>query len=404
MTGGWSGISPFWAWSVPFLLGCPAPLAGLSSCWSGPWALYRSLGRSPCGGRNGRRGGGWLRWAVCAYSGGVAVAVADVLGHGGHLGSVLQFVLTSLALFLLAVGLAVLGWRTVGRRGWDALDAAITAIGAFLIVWVLYIDPALVRSTSAFAAFVATVVPAFSLLVFAMALKLAFGGAISTWSGRLLLLASGAALCASAFVYFKPWGSVVVPVGLTVAVVWLATLMLLGGAGIAADFVDVIGGHHRPAPDLPRWRLALFVVLATLAPLDVAVNVARGASETRLVEVLVPPICATLILLLLVFRLALIGRVAEARAGELAHQSATLAQALAEQDALQQTLAYRALHDPLTGVANRYVLTDRMDHLSGEPCRGQALMMLDLDGFKDINDTWGIPSATRSWLTWRIGW
>jgi diguanylate cyclase (GGDEF)-like protein len=91
----------------------------------------------------------------------------------------------------------------------------------------------------------------------------------------------------------------------------------------------------------------------------------------------------------LVFRLALIGRVAEARARELAHQSATLTQALAEQDALQQTLAYRALRDPLTGVANRYVLTDRMDHLSGEPCRGQALMMLDLDGFKDINDTMG---------------
>ena len=104
---------------------------------------------------------------------------------------------------------------------------------------------------------------------------------------------------------------------------------------------------------------------------------------------LVPPICATLILLLLVIRLALIARVAEARAEELAHQSATLARALAEQDALQRTLAYRALHDPLTGVANRYVLTDRMDHLSGKPCRGQALMMLDLDGFKDINDTHG---------------
>ena len=158
--------------------------------------------------RPNRATGWWLiaLSAVCAYSAAVAVAVADMLGHGRHLGSVLQFVLTGLALFLLAAGLAVLGWRTVGRRGWDALDAAITAIGAFLIVWVLYIDPALARSTSAFATLVATVVPAASLLVFAMAVKLAFGGAISTWSGRMLLLASAAALCTSAFVYFEPIG------------------------------------------------------------------------------------------------------------------------------------------------------------------------------------------------------
>jgi diguanylate cyclase (GGDEF)-like protein len=67
---------------------------------------------------------------------------------------------------------------------------------------------------------------------------------------------------------------------------------------------------------------------------------------------------------------------------------------MAEQGELQRELAYRALHDPLTGVANRHVLIDRLDRLCMHPCNlGQALIMLDLDGFKDINDTFGHPAG-----------
>jgi diguanylate cyclase (GGDEF)-like protein len=333
-----------------------------------------------------RRVGWWLLALSGALSlaAAVAVAVADKLRHAGLLERVPQFVLVILALFALAAGLVVLGWRTVGSRGWDALDATMTALGAFLIVWVLYSDPLLSRSASAFASFVMIAVLAASLLVLVMAVKLAFGGASFTWSGRMVLLASAAALCASAVVYFEPIGSTAVPITVPVVAAWLANAILLGGAGAAGDFVDVTRGHRRPAPDLPRWRLALFVVLALLAPLDVAFDVARAAPSGPGVDLLVPPICATLILLLLVTRLALIARVATARAEE-------VVRATAGQDELQRTLAYRALHDPLTGVANRYVLTDRMEQLSGKPGRGQALMMLDLDGFKDINDRLGHP-------------
>ncbi len=137
----------------------------------------------------------------------------------------------------------------------------------------------------------------------------------------------------------------------------------------------------------------LFALLALLAPLDVALDVVHaGGAPPQVVAVLVPPIGGMLILLLLVARLAMIARVAETRADELSGQSDSLARAITEQDELQRELTYRALHDPLTGVANRYVLTDRMDQLSRSPTsRGQALMMLDLDGFKDVNDTFGHP-------------
>jgi diguanylate cyclase (GGDEF)-like protein/PAS domain S-box-containing protein len=58
----------------------------------------------------------------------------------------------------------------------------------------------------------------------------------------------------------------------------------------------------------------------------------------------------------------------------------------------QLDLAHRALHDPLTGVANRVLLTDRLTHAAARLGRsGRPLMVayVDLDRFKSINDTLG---------------
>ncbi|HVW34265.1 MAG TPA: sensor domain-containing diguanylate cyclase [Acidimicrobiia bacterium] len=54
-------------------------------------------------------------------------------------------------------------------------------------------------------------------------------------------------------------------------------------------------------------------------------------------------------------------------------------------------LFHRAVHDPLTGLANRTLLTDRLDHaLAGteRKARQLAVLYVDLDGFKAVNDTW----------------
>ena len=55
-------------------------------------------------------------------------------------------------------------------------------------------------------------------------------------------------------------------------------------------------------------------------------------------------------------------------------------------------LVKMALHDPLTGIENRVLLEDRVrSALSrvGRLSRGLAIMAIDLDGFKEVNDTWG---------------
>jgi len=58
--------------------------------------------------------------------------------------------------------------------------------------------------------------------------------------------------------------------------------------------------------------------------------------------------------------------------------------------AIAEQLAYEAMHDPLTRLANRALFVDRLHQALGRVERGQAdctVMFIDLDAFKDINDT-----------------
>jgi diguanylate cyclase (GGDEF)-like protein/PAS domain S-box-containing protein len=67
-------------------------------------------------------------------------------------------------------------------------------------------------------------------------------------------------------------------------------------------------------------------------------------------------------------------------------------QDITAQRALEQALREAALYDPLTGLPNRRLLRDRVEHALVMRARrrsGVAALFVDLDGFKQINDQHG---------------
>lgn len=69
-----------------------------------------------------------------------------------------------------------------------------------------------------------------------------------------------------------------------------------------------------------------------------------------------------------------------------------LQQDISEKKELERKIEYLAYHDVLTGLPNRTLFNDRMQQAITQAKRDQtefSLLFVDLDGFKDINDTHG---------------
>jgi len=65
---------------------------------------------------------------------------------------------------------------------------------------------------------------------------------------------------------------------------------------------------------------------------------------------------------------------------------------ISEQKRLEGELSYQAFHDALTGLPNRALFVDRLDHAiarTGREARTLAVLFLDMDAFKVINDSLG---------------
>lgn len=95
------------------------------------------------------------------------------------------------------------------------------------------------------------------------------------------------------------------------------------------------------------------------------------------------------------------------RTAELETANRRLAQEVAERKQAQQLLARQATIDALTGLANRRLFHERLDQAVAGARRhdsGLAVMYLDLDGFKQVNDSHGhhVGDQLLQWVAQRL--
>ena len=142
---------------------------------------------------------------------------------------------------------------------------------------------------------------------------------------------------------------------------WVIGFMLLGLAAVASSGEPADG---RPA--IPRraslWLPYLPLLLATAVCLPRALGPLRSGP--------IPSVAIVLVTAILV------------------RQFITVA----DNQRLLFAMAHQAFHDPLTGLPNRALFTDRMQHALQQherSLRPLAVACLDLNGFKPVNDTYG---------------
>jgi diguanylate cyclase (GGDEF)-like protein len=320
-----------------------------------------------------------LIWAACA--------ALDVTLPGFSFVDVVYYSMYPLLALALAI-LPVHGRYSSPLAGMT--EAGIITCTAAVLWWTVLVDPLVVDhgSLPSDPDFVAYPVLDLMLLAMAVRLLLVTGARAVSF---LLIVASAAALLAADTVYFL----VVARTGDTAGplfsvLTWLLANALLGAGALHPSMRSVAAEGHADARRDRLVALPVYVVLVVLTPIITGVSLVleMHSSHFEVYDVVVPLGATTLTAVLLVLRLRQLTRVAQLRATDLNARTVDLEGALHSQAALQQELSHRALHDPLTGLPNRLLLHARISDALERHAAG-ALLIVDIDGFKDVNDRFG---------------
>lgn len=334
------------------------------SCYA---TIYAALAARHATGRPRRS---WLliTCALAAYvAGDVVCLVRESAAHPRPFPSLAD------AFYLLFTALAVLSLLTMARYGMGstrhsklrvALDGVTIALAAFLLAWIIalqdvYDDHQGDRATLVIAMLYATL----DIVALGVAVSVLVRSDTRDRSVLILVVAAFALTTVSDIGFAHAVVNGTYATGSMLDIGWAAGLVLLAAAAQLARLTDVPRRRSLSVPPgVSVWLPYMpFMVAGTVGPLLVMSGV-----ERFIVPLMTLAVC--------------------------------LRQAVAawENRHLLSVAAERALRDPLTGLANRTVFHDRLSHaltLQAQDRRWLAVISIDLDDFKLVNDSLGHPVA-----------
>ncbi|HEX4978279.1 MAG TPA: GGDEF domain-containing protein [Nocardioides sp.] len=329
----------------------------------------------------------WTLVRLAFLTGVVATVLGVAFPPGDGVTAALDVILLVNYLLFVAALVMVMPLRDGGRDWVGILDTLTLVIAGGTVVWYFVAEPQLRAGLSLHSVMVGIVFPILDLALLVVLAQLSF---VETRQGFTLRMVQLAIV-----------GSVVADVGTALQSppdgyslgFWTDGLWLLPAVGLAAAALDpgtrTFAAHSDADDGLVRISPARTFVVGA-GTFGVLIGVAVLAyHQDRLMTVAPVMIGAAAVMTMVTFaRSAEMVRFMKRAADGYRSLSDDLELALREQERLHRQVAHVALHDELTGLANRRLFQETLAHAASLD-QPHAVVFVDLDDFKDVNDSLG---------------
>ncbi|GIF03278.1 GGDEF domain-containing protein [Actinoplanes siamensis] len=271
-----------------------------------------------------------------------------------------------LAYPLMAAGLLlIIRRRTPGWDGASAIDAAIIAVGAGYLVYEYIIGPTVSVTPGTFTKLVSAAYPVGDLMLIMVGARLVLGAGPRSFALRLVAGYLGTVLFADTFYSVQSLNGTY-HVANFLDAIWMAGCFMFAAAVIHPSAAEMITQSNAVTPDATTSRLAVLALAAVTAPASLLI---QYVTDRRPHVIAAAAVCIVLFLLVLARMAGLV------RAQRLA-----------------------AITDGLTGLRSRRYFEEALGNEAARAGRNGlplGVLLLDIDHFKRVNDTYGHAGGDR---------